>query len=164
MSNPSTSILKVRRSICIAASPDRVWEEFTTFDRMDSWWGAKVGDPKAGTSQGQWLIEYEPRIGGRVVMAVEWDGTRASYGGAIEVCTPGRELTFENDWIPNRGWNVPTLITLMLSPALGGTLVEMFHHGFEHVGGDISAEHAGYEGGWGMTQLNALKRLVEMHL
>lgn len=45
--------------------------------------------------------------------------------------------------------------------ALGGTLVELFHYGFERTGGDVGAEHAGYETGWGMTQLSALKEIVE---
>ncbi len=55
--------------------------------------------------------------------------------------------------MPNQGWEQPTTITIRLRPALDGTLVELFHHGFEHTGGDISSEHAGYEQGWGMTQL-----------
>jgi uncharacterized protein YndB with AHSA1/START domain len=96
-------------------------------------------------------------------MAVDWDGARVKYGGEIMDFVPGRELTFRNDWIPNQGWKAPTLITIRLSPALDGTLVELFHYGFEHTGGDVGAEHAGYEQGWGMTQLNALKALVEGH-
>jgi hypothetical protein len=75
--------------------------------------------------------------------------------------TPAMELTFENDWIPNRGWAMPTFMTLRLSAGLDGTLVELFHYGFEHTGPDASAEHAGYETGWGMMQLSALKTLVE---
>jgi hypothetical protein len=91
-------------------------------------------------------------------MSVNWDGARVSYGGAIKRFEPGRELTFENDWIPNRGWKAPTSVTLRLTPALGGTLVELFHFGFERTGGDPATEHAGYEQGWGMTQLMALKK------
>jgi len=94
-------------------------------------------------------------------MAVNWDGARVSYGGEIKTFEPPRVLTFENDWLPNRGWLAPTYITLRLTPALGGTLVELFHHHFERTGGDVSATHAGYEEGWGMTQLSALKRIVE---
>jgi hypothetical protein len=52
-------------------------------------------------------------------------------------------------------------MTLRLTPALGGTLVELFHHGFEHVGGDVAGEHEGYEQGWGMLQLSSLKAVVE---
>lgn len=158
---PENSALKVRRSILVAASPGRVWEEFTTKERMTRWWGAIVSAPSAGTSAGQWLVAYEPRMAGPVHMEVDWDGARVRYGGPITVFEPGRELTFENDWIPNRGWKAPTFITLSLSPALGATLVELFHHGFERTGGDVAATHAGYEQGWGMTQLSALKAIVE---
>ena len=52
-------------------------------------------------------------------------------------------------------------MTLRLTAALGGTLVELFHHGFERTGGDVGAEHSGYETGWGMMQLSALKTLIE---
>ena len=128
---------------------------------MDSWWGFKVGDPQAGTSKGQWLDKYEPGVGGRIQMSVTREGARAAYGGEIKVFAPESDLTFESDWIPNRGWKVPTYMTVRLTPALGGTLVEIFHYGFEHTGGDVGAEHAGYEEGWGMTQLAALKRICE---
>jgi uncharacterized protein YndB with AHSA1/START domain len=161
MLEPEDSILKVRRSIHIDASPRQVWEKFTTPVLMEGWWGFRTGDPEAGTSKGQWLDVYEPRAGGRIQMAVNWNGERVSYGGTIKAFEPCSELTFENDWIPNRGWKAPTLVTLRLTPALGGTLVELFHHGFERTGAGCAAEHAGYEEGWGMTQLAALKRIVE---
>jgi len=159
--NPDASPLKVRRSVHVRATPERVWEAFTSKPRMDAWWGFAARTPEAGSSGGQWLDTYEPRVGGRIEMAVMWDGERVRYGGVIRSFDPARELTFENDWIPNRGWEAPTFVTLRLTPALGGTLVELFHHGFERTGGDVSAEHAGYETGWGMTQLAALKAVVE---
>jgi uncharacterized protein YndB with AHSA1/START domain len=158
---PEDSVLVVRRSIWIEAPPAAVWKQFTSFERMDGWWGFRTGDPEAGTSKGQWLDRYEPRLGGRIEMSVQWDGARVGYGGEIRVFSPGEELGFENDWIPNRGWKAPTAVTLRLTPALGGTLVELFHHGFERTGGDVGAEHQGYEEGWGMTQLSALKRVCE---
>ena len=160
MTSSDESILVVRRSIHIAAPPERVWAEFTSFDRMNRWWGVLIGDPEAGKSNGHRLRLYEPRVGGRIEMEVMWDREAVRYGGPILVFEPGKELTFEIDWIPNRGWLCPTLLTLRLTPALGGTLVELMHGGFEHVGGDVGAEHAGYETGWGMTQLNALRELV----
>jgi uncharacterized protein YndB with AHSA1/START domain len=158
---PEDSLLRVRRSILIAAPPERVWREFASRERMSEWWSRRTGTPEAGTSQGQWLDVYEPREGGTIRMAVMWDGARVSYGGTIKVFVGPRELTFENDWIPNRGWAAPTYVTLRLTRAPSGTLVELFHHGFEHTGGDVAAEHAGYEQGWGMTQLSALKVLAE---
>jgi uncharacterized protein YndB with AHSA1/START domain len=158
---PEDSPLRVRRSILIDAAPSAVWHAFETKSGMGEWWGVTAGTPTAGTSQGQWLDEYEPREGGHIRMSVMMDGTRASYGGAIRVFLPAREFTFENDWIPNRGWAAPTFVTLRLTPALSATLIELFHHGFERTGGDFAATHAGYEQGWGMTQLLALKRFIE---
>jgi uncharacterized protein YndB with AHSA1/START domain len=155
------SILTVRRSILVNAPPQRVWREFESFDRMNAWWGVILGTPEAGKAQGQHLRVFEPRVGGRIEMEVLLDGEPARYGGLITAFDAGRELTFENDWIPNRGWIKPTFITIRLTPALGGTLVELMHHGFERTGEGAADDHAGYEGGWGMTQLNALRRIVE---
>lgn len=151
------SMLVVRRSILIAAPPDRVWREFASLKAMRGWWGALIAPPVGGTPGGQRLLRFEPRVGGRIEMEVDIDGAPARYGGEITVFDAARELTFENDWIPNQGWLRPTLLTLRLTPALGGTLVELMHHGFEHTGPAAGDEHAGYEGGWGMTQLNALR-------
>jgi uncharacterized protein YndB with AHSA1/START domain len=158
---PEDTILIVRRSIHMNASPERVWAEFSSFQRMNVWWGHIKDDPQAGTSKGQWLDAYEPCIGGRIVMAVNWDGARVTYGGEIKTFDAGKELTFENDWIPNRGWRAPTLITIRLTPVLGGTMVELFHHRFDRTSDDPGSTHAGYEEGWGMTQLLELKRIVE---
>lgn len=159
--NPDASLLKVRRSIHVSADPARIWEAFASIDTMRRWWGHTVGEPRAGEGAGQWLDAYEPRVGAEVRMAVTWDGARVSYGGKTVVFEPAREWTFENDWIPNRGWKKPTYVTLRLTAAMEGALVELVHHGFEHTGGDVAAEHAGYEQGWGMQQLLALKTLVE---
>ena len=155
------SILVVRRSIHIAAAPARVWEEFASFERMNRWWGIIVGVAEAGRPNGQRLVKYEPRVGGRIEMEVMVNGAATRYGGPIVVFDPGRELTFENDWIPNQGWLRPTWITLRLTPVLNGTLVELMHHGFERTGEHVADEHEGYESGWGMTQLSALRKLIE---
>jgi uncharacterized protein YndB with AHSA1/START domain len=162
MTDPDASVLKVRRSIHIAAPPARVWEEFTAKPRMDRWWGVVRNKAVAGRANGHHLRVYEPKAGGRIEMEVDMDGAPARYGGVIRTFDTECELTFENDWIPNQGWEAPTFITLRLTPVLGGTQVEMFHHGFEHVGGDVAAEHAGYEQGWGMLQLSTLKVVVEV--
>lgn len=45
--------LAVRRSIWIAATPERVWHEFESFERMQAWFGT-----------GHSLTAYEPRLGG----------------------------------------------------------------------------------------------------
>jgi uncharacterized protein YndB with AHSA1/START domain len=160
MSDTASSILVVRRSVHIHATPERVWLEFTSFERMNRWWGFHTGVPEAGKPTGQRLVIYEPRVGGRIEMEVMFNGAPMRYGGQITVFEAGRELTFECDWIPNQGWLRPTLLTIRLSAGLGGTLVELMHHGFEHTGPRGSDDHADYEGGWSMVQLNALRRVV----
>jgi uncharacterized protein YndB with AHSA1/START domain len=149
------SALVVRRSVFIQAPPERVWQEVGNIERMKRWWGVLLGEPEAGTPKGQRLIKYEPGHGGWIEMEVLLDGQPARYGGRIVVFDPPRELTFENDWMPNQGWRTPTFITIRMTPALDGTVVEILHYGFERASEDAGAEHAGYEGGWGMTQLNA---------
>jgi hypothetical protein len=52
-------------------------------------------------------------------------------------------------------------LTVRLKPALGETLVELFHYGFEQAGGEVDTAHAEYEEGWGMLQLKALKVAAE---
>ena len=126
MTVSAPSVLYVRRSIHVPASPSRVWREFASFDRMQLWWGKVIGEPEAGTSKGMWLRVCEPRVGGRVEMEVPFDGEIARFGGTVLVFEAERELCFSN----------------------------------EHVGGDFGAEHAGYETGWGMTQLSALREIA----
>lgn len=143
-------ILAVRRSILIDAAPERVWREFETFQRMSAWWGT-----------GHQLAVYEPRVGGRMEMTVELDGELRRYGGPIVVFDPQRELTIENDWIPPSDWPVPTFLTLRLTPANGGTMVELFHHGFERLGAIAGDQLLGYESGWSLRQLEALRHIVQ---
>lgn len=162
MLEPEESALYVRRAVLVRAEPERVWRAFTTFEAMAAWWGVIAGDPEAGTANGMTLIAYEPREGGRIEMEVPAGGTPLRFGGVIQAFEPERRMIFENDWMPNQGWKKPTYVCLRLAPVLGGTLVELLHYGFERVGGDVADEYAGYEAGWGVTQLSALKARAEL--
>ncbi len=144
--------LNVRRSIWINATPERVWREFESHERMSAWFGT-----------GHKLTKYEPQVGG----LVETDAGSGPehvrpllFSGRITDFDPPRELTFENDWI-GAGWVAPSLITIRLTPSKGGTLVELFHHGFERLGVDPAEMHRGFEGGWTLRQLEALRSVVE---
>ena len=144
--------LHVRRSIYIDASPARVWEEFADLEHMRRWFGT-----------GHTLVRYEPGVGADVETdAGEADGEALRFVGRVIVVDPPRELTFEQDWV-GHGWKAPPLITLRLTPLDGGTIVELFHHGFEVLGDTLTAaeNQAGFEGGWTMRQLDALRELVE---
>ena len=48
------SPLSVRRAILIHATPERIWREFESLDRMQKWFGT-----------GHSLVAYEPRVGAR---------------------------------------------------------------------------------------------------
>jgi uncharacterized protein YndB with AHSA1/START domain len=138
----------VRRVVWIDAPPDVVWEEFTTFERMQAWYGT-----------GHTLTEYEPRVGGIVETAVSIDRDHHRFRGEILAFEPGAELTFEQLWIGS-DWEGPAMVTIRLTPVDDGTLVELFHHGFEALGADAAENHRGFEGGWTMRQLDALHELI----
>jgi uncharacterized protein YndB with AHSA1/START domain len=141
--------LHVRRSTLIQATPERVWEEFTSFERLAAWFG-----------RGHQLEVYEPGLGGRILLSVEIDRTRRAFGGPILVFDPARELSFSNNW-ESDGWPVATFITFRLTPLFDACHVELFHHGFERLGGDVDSELQSYESGWNSRHLEALKAIVD---
>lgn len=143
------STLHVRRSVLIQATPARVWQEFTSFDRLATWFG-----------RGHQLEAYEPKLGGRVQLSVRIDGVERSFGGSILIFEPARELSFSNNW-ESDGWSVATLITLRLTALYNACHLELFHHGFERLGSDASAQLQGYEAGWNTRHLTVLKAIVE---
>jgi uncharacterized protein YndB with AHSA1/START domain len=138
----------VRRSTWIAASASVIWEEFTSFERMRCWYGT-----------GHTLTEYEPRVGGTVETAVDIEGTEHRFRGEVITFEPGVEITFEQRWLGS-DWEGPSLVTIRLSPLDGGTLVELFHHGYERLGGHPSGYLDGFESGWTTRQVHALRDLV----
>ncbi len=141
--------LAVRRSIWIDAPPSRVWEEFESLERMRRWFGT-----------GHTLVRYEPAVGADVETdAGQLDGQALRFVGRVLVVDPPRELTFEQDWV-GHGWKAPPLVTIRLTPLDDGTLVELFHHGFEAGGPDAAEDHRGFEAGWTMRQLEALREVV----
>ncbi len=145
------SLLTVRRCIHINATPDRIWREFETLERMQAWFGT-----------GHSLLEYEPRVGGWVELEVDAYGETLRFGGRITVFEPPHELTFEDDWLPPRnGISETILITLRLTPNRAGTIVELLLHGFERLGQRAAEVHRGLEGGWTTRQLEALRRIIE---
>ena len=142
--------LYVRRSILIQALPNRVWKEFESFDRIKKW-----------LSRGHELHTFEPLVGGRVEMSVEIDGERRHYGGSVLIYEVAREVSFESQWEPPHSWPVPTFWTIRLTALYDGTMVEIFHHGFERLGAQAADNLQGYEDGWNIIHLKALRSIVE---
>jgi uncharacterized protein YndB with AHSA1/START domain len=144
------SLLNVRRSILINATPRRVWQEFGSFASISAWFG-----------RGHQLHTFEPKLGGHVEMSVEIGGERRHYGGSVVVFDEAREITFESNWEGAHAWPVPTFMTIRLTPLYEATLVEIFHHGFERFGSDAADNLQGYEDGWDIKHLKALRAIVE---
>jgi len=143
--------LSVRRSILIKAPPERVWQEIEDPEGFRLWFGT-----------GHTLLRYEPKVGAEVELYIVHEGRKRHFGGPILVFDAPRELTFEFQWIPNEeNWDAPPLLTIRLTPALGGTIVELFHHSIERIGASAAANHIGFESGWTTRQVEALRELVE---
>ena len=142
---------QVRRAVHIEALPQHVWHEFTDQRRLAAWFGI-----------GHNLEVYEPGRDGRVELSVEMaDGELHGFGGPIIVFEEGAELSFENNWFGQGAWPVPTIITLRLSSCYEGTMVELFHHGFERLGKKGADQFLEYESAWDTRHLSKLKKIVE---
>lgn len=157
--DPIDSPLVMRRSIFIAATRERVWQEFESIEALRGWYAGKTATVE------QRILRYEPREGGWLEIECEWThGTPGSchLGGPIVVFEPGRELTQEHhSYRPTRAWEKPTTLTFRLSPALGGTVVEILEYGYEVAGEEAGSFHHEAEAGWTMDELIALRRIVE---
>jgi uncharacterized protein YndB with AHSA1/START domain len=146
--------LAVRRSAFIRAVPARVWREFESEERIRGW-----------LDRGHMLHRIEPRVGGAARFSVEIDGERRYFGGAVLICDAQRELSLESQW--EKPWDAdysrlpPSYWTFRLTPLYAGTLVEIFHHGFELAGAGAADALEGYEQGWDTKHLLALRAVVE---
>ena len=146
--------LHVRRGALINASPARVWQEFSTEERIRAWFG-----------QGHTLHTFEPKPGGRIEMSVEHDfgngPERRRYGGHVVLWAPGSEVSAEINWAKPHDWPVPMIWTIRVTPLYDGSLVEIFHHGFERLGRRAADEIEGYEEGWTNRHLKTLREIAE---
>lgn len=142
--------LHVRRAIFINAKPQTVWQEFESFERIQKW-----------LDIGHTLHTFEPRVGGPVRLSADINGDQRHFGGSILVYEPGSEVSFTSQWDEPHNWPVPTVWTIRLTPLYDGTLVELFHHGFERLGAHVADEFQDYESAWDIKHLKALRAVVE---
>jgi uncharacterized protein YndB with AHSA1/START domain len=151
---PISSDLVVRRSTHIKAAPDRVWREFESFERMAGWWDAALDTLQVK------LLTYEPRVGGPFAIEGKHGAFPYRFDCTIVTFELAREFTV--DWnFPAMGWQAPAQITVRLSDALGGRIVETLLHGFERTGPAAIDSYLGFERGWQAQELIGLKARVE---
>ncbi len=141
--------LYVRRSAFLGASPERVWREFASGERIRRW-----------LDRGHSIHEFDARVGGVVRMSVAIDGVVHFFGGTVLVMEPGRELSLSTQWEGELATPYPRFWTIRLTPLHEGTLVELIHHGFERAQGDAGGELEDYESGWDNKHLIALRQIV----
>ena len=85
-------------------------------------------------------------------------GDRYAYEIMLDLLAP--EITFESNWHGAHAWPQPTFFTLRVGALYDATLVEIFHHGFERLGVDAADALEGYESGWDLKHLKALRQIV----
>jgi uncharacterized protein YndB with AHSA1/START domain len=141
----------VRKSILVAAAPERAFEVFT--DGIGRWW------PKTHSISEAELDRpvLEPRAGGR------WyergvDGSECEVGKVLAWDPPGRLLLA---WQLDPDWKFdPDLVTeveVTFTPEGDGTRVELEHRNLERIGdrAEEMREKIGSPGGW--------SRLLELY-
>ena len=148
--------LHVRRSIYVRATVRRVWNEFSSFDRIKRWFGT-----------GHELHAMELNVGGAVDLSIEneygmktGDDGRIHMLGTVLVHEEEREISFETRWQFYED-SAPALWTIRLTALYEGTLVEIFQHGMELAGDEAADRLQGNEEGWDIRHLKILRDLVE---
>jgi uncharacterized protein YndB with AHSA1/START domain len=131
-----TTELVVRKSMTVAAPPERAFEVFT--ERISSWW------PFEGHSIGGESVEaavIEGREGGRFYERQK-NGTEEDWA-TMTVWEPPYRLAFS--------WTITepaTEVEVRFTPEGDGTRVDLEHRGFERLG-EPETRRGNYERGWG---------------
>jgi uncharacterized protein YndB with AHSA1/START domain len=121
----------------IAASPERVFEAWTSKGQMEQW---ACPDPSAKVE-----CEIDLRVGGAysISMGLE-DGTHVAAGTYREVDPPNR-LVYTWDWVEgDHHMGVDTIVTVDFVAVDGGTEVRLVHEGFP-----VEELKVAHEQGWG---------------
>lgn len=143
-------LLTIELKIEIKAPPKKVWQVFSSAERMQKWMG---------------LLGYQPKVGSEYIMHVNAPDGKVDFYGEVTTYDPPKELAFT--WTQQEAgkqpWPVSTLVTLKLIETKTGTQVKLIHSGFEALAEDIAEhEYQGHIIGWERSQaLSGLKELVE---
>jgi uncharacterized protein YndB with AHSA1/START domain len=135
----------VRKSVTVAAPPERAFEVFTR--RFDAWWprSHSIGDSPLK------MAVLEPRRGGRWYGALE-NGTEAEWGDVLAWDPPRRVLL---SWRIGADWkydpDLTTEVEVTFTAEGAGTRVELEHRHLERMGAAADGARAAFDsdGGWG---------------
>ncbi|MFI9818139.1 SRPBCC family protein [Saccharothrix variisporea] len=139
---------EVRRSVTVAATPDRAFEVFVA--KFGDWW--PLSTHHIGTADAATAV-IEPFEGGR------WfergvDGSECDWGAVLAYDPPARLLL---SWHLDGGWSYDpdpsraSEVELTFEPSGDTTVVTLVHRHFDRhaTDGDRIAERVAAEGGWG---------------
>jgi uncharacterized protein YndB with AHSA1/START domain len=135
----TVSDLTLRKTIEVAAAPDRAFRLFT--EGMAGWWPVRthsVGEDRAET------VIFEPGVGGRIYERT-LDGDEHVWGTVTAWEPPGRVVF---TWHPGRGPDTEQDVEVRFEPSGTGTRVELVHTGWERLGDRAAAVRENYDGGW----------------
>ena len=138
----TVSDLTLRKTIEVAAAPDRAFRLFT--EGMAGWWPVRthsVGEDRAET------VVFEPGLGGRIYERT-LDGDEHVWGTVTAWEPPGRVVF---TWHPGRGPDTEQDVEVRFEPSGTGTRVELVHTGWERLGDRAAAVRENYDGGWDLV-------------
>ena len=130
----------IEKEIFIKASPERVFEAFTSSDALANWWSMAES-------------ELDLRPGGR--WRFKWTSGDQVHGIIVEIDPPRRLVM---DWDEGEEMN-DTRLTVEFHAENGGTRVRLHDTGYGS-GGDWDALYDGVTSGWGKA-LEGLRAWLE---
>jgi uncharacterized protein YndB with AHSA1/START domain len=128
-------------SITVAAAPERVFRALTVPSELLRWWGSDA--LYRATS---WEIDLRPggkwRCEGKGA-----DGSPYSVEGAFVAVDPPHRLsyTWNHSWKTGKEAPPETLVTWVLVPVAGGTLVTITHGGFVPKSDEVRGHGQGWD-------------------
>ncbi len=144
--NRTVAIAPVRKTIRVAATPERAFEVFTA--GIDRWWPKTHGIGAAPLRE----TVIEARVGGRWYTRHE-DGAEVTVGH-VRVWEPGKRFVFSweisADWKPDPRTAFASEVEVRFTAEADGTTrVDLEHRDFERMGDPGGATmRAAVDGGW----------------
>jgi len=150
MSSRELTALRLERTF--AATPEEVFDAWTSPEVLARWWAAQP----AWTSPG---CEVDLRVGGRYVLRMRDENGRVyAVGGEYREVSRPRRLVYTWCWEGTDGPDpgVVSLVTVEFHPEADGTTVVL-----EHSGLPSEQSRTGHETGWIGTLENLARRIFD---
>jgi uncharacterized protein YndB with AHSA1/START domain len=151
----------ISRTVTVRRSSERAFRVFT--EEMGTWWPLDTHSIAVDQGLGQRAenLKVAAREGGRIEEVLQ-DGTTRDWGGIV-VWEPPHRVVYS--WKPNDHPIPPTEVDVRFIPQGDGTVVELEHRGWEHLGDWAQRVRPLYasEGGWIMV-LDRFRRAADADL